>query len=181
MTHIRDRVRELRRVPAADLLPNPRNWRLHPDRQRQALQAVLSEIGYADALLAREMADGRLMLIDGHLRAETTPQTIVPVLVLDVTESEADKLLALLDPLTGLAEADAAKLSELLADVRPENPAVRGMLDKLTRLSSRPAGTDATELAARYEIIITCDDEPQQVELLQRLSEEGLTCRALVV
>ena len=181
MSPIRDRVRELRRIPAAELLPNPRNWRLHPDRQRQTLRAVLSEIGYADALLARETADGRLILIDGHLRAETTPQTVVPVLVLDVTEQEADKLLAVLDPLTGLAETNAAKLSELLADVRLENPAVRGMLDELTRSSPRPPRTDATELAARYEIIITCDDEPQQIELLQRLSDEGLTCRALVV
>ena len=35
----------------------------------------------------------RLMIIDGHLRAETTPDAMVPVLVLDVTEEEADKIL----------------------------------------------------------------------------------------
>lgn len=70
---IQDRIRELRRVTARDLLPNPKNWRRHPKAQSDALRALLAEIGYADALLARELPDGRLMLVDGHLRAETTP------------------------------------------------------------------------------------------------------------
>jgi hypothetical protein len=30
---IRDRIIELRRVRAGDLLPNPKNWRRHPDVQ----------------------------------------------------------------------------------------------------------------------------------------------------
>jgi hypothetical protein len=75
----RDRIKELRRVPARELVANPRNWRKHPAAQAQALRAVLEEVGYADVLLAREMPDGRLMLIDGHLRVETTPDQNVPV------------------------------------------------------------------------------------------------------
>jgi hypothetical protein len=57
----------------------------------------LAEVGYVDALLARDTPDG-LMIIDGHLRAETTPDMEVPVLILDVTEEEADKILATFDP-----------------------------------------------------------------------------------
>src|SRR3954470_10644674 len=110
---IRDRIRELRRVRAAELRPNPRNWRLHPEQQQNALRAVLAEIGYVDALLARECDDGTLELIDGHLRAETTPEQTVPVLILDVDEHEAGKILATFDPLAAMAEIDAAKLSEL--------------------------------------------------------------------
>src|ERR1700730_13488375 len=90
---IRDRIRELRRVQASELLPNPKNWRRHPAQQAAAMAGMLAEVGYADALLARETPDGRLQLIDGHLRAETTPTSMVPVLVLDVTEAEATKLL----------------------------------------------------------------------------------------
>ena len=81
---IRDRVRELRRVRARDLLANPKNWRIHPKAQTAALRGLLGEVGYADALLARELSDGRLQLIDGHLRAETTPSAMVPVLILDL-------------------------------------------------------------------------------------------------
>jgi hypothetical protein len=75
---IRDRVRELRRVRARDLLSNPKNWRRHPKAQADALRGLYAEIGCADALLARELQDGRLMLIDGHLRAEITPTRWCP-------------------------------------------------------------------------------------------------------
>jgi hypothetical protein len=34
------------------------------------------------------------MLVDGHLRAETITDAEIPVLVLDVNEAEADKILA---------------------------------------------------------------------------------------
>jgi hypothetical protein len=125
---IRDRIRELRRVPARDLLPNPKNWRRHPQAQANALRGLLEEIGFADALLARELPDGKLMLIDGHLRAESTPEFDVPVLILDLDEAEADKLLLTLDPLASLAESDAERISSLLQTVRTDNAAVEELL-----------------------------------------------------
>jgi DNA modification methylase len=88
----------------------------------------LTEIGYADALLARELPDGRLMLIDGHLRAETTPESVVPVLVLDVTEAEAEKILLTLDPLAAMAESDAERIKALLQTVRTDDQAVEQLL-----------------------------------------------------
>jgi hypothetical protein len=118
---IRDRIKELRRVKARDLLPNPKNWRRHPKMQADALRGLLAEVGYADALLARELPGGKLMLIDGHLRAETTPDMMVPVLVVDVNEEEADKLLLTLDPLAGLAQADVERIKELLATVTTDS------------------------------------------------------------
>ena len=38
---IRNRIRELRQVRAADLRPNPKNWRRHPAEQQEALRGVL--------------------------------------------------------------------------------------------------------------------------------------------
>ena len=125
---IRDRIRELRRVPASELLPNPKNWRTHPKAQQDALRGVLAEVGMADAVLARELPDGSLMLIDGHLRAETAADAKVPVLILDVTEAEADKLLATLDPLAAMAESDAAKLDELLRNVDTGSEALQQLI-----------------------------------------------------
>ena len=125
---IQDRIRELRRIRARDLLPNPKNWRRHPKAQSAALRALLAEIGYADALLARELPDGRLMLIDGHLRAETTPDAVVPVLILDVSDAEADKILMTLDPLAALAEPDIERIKALLQTVRTDSPAVEELL-----------------------------------------------------
>lgn len=125
---VRDRIKELRRVRAADLLANPKNWRRHSKTQTAALRGLLEEIGYADALLARELPNGGLMLIDGHLRAATTPQVEVPVLVLDVNEEEADKLLLTLDPLASLAESDSDRLKELLQTVQTDSQAVQDLL-----------------------------------------------------
>ena len=126
--NIRNRVKELRHVPASDLRPNPKNWRTHPTAQRDALRGILAEVGMADAVLARELPDGSLMLIDGHLRAETIGDGSVPVLVLDVNEAEADKLLATIDPLAAMADSDAAKLDALLRNVDTGSEALQQML-----------------------------------------------------
>jgi hypothetical protein len=128
---IRDRVKELRRVPARELRPNPKNWRTHPPRQQDALRGILAEVGYADALLAREMPEGSLQLVDGHLRAETTPDMSVPVLVLDLNDEEAAKLLAALDPLAGLATVDQEKLGELLSGISTSSEGLRALFDEL--------------------------------------------------
>jgi len=128
---IRDRIKELRRVPASQLRPNPKNWRSHPPAQQEALKGLLAELGYCDATIARELPDGSLQLIDGHLRCETTPDMEVPVLVLDVNEAEADKLLVTLDPLASLAEADRDALTSLLASVQTDSEAVQVLLTEL--------------------------------------------------
>lgn len=114
---IRDRIREFKRVPANQILPNPKNWRTHSDKQANAMRATLAEIGFADAVLVRETPDG-LMLIDGHLRTETAGDAVVPVLILDVTEIEADKLLATLDPLAAMAGQDTEKMAELFRGLK---------------------------------------------------------------
>jgi hypothetical protein len=111
---IRDRIVELRRVPASELAPNPRNWRRHPPAQWEALRAVVDEIGFADALLARESPHG-LVLIDGHLRRDFAQDGTVPVLIVDLSEEEADVLMASLDPLAAMALTDEEALEELLA------------------------------------------------------------------
>lgn len=128
---IKNRIKELRYVKAKELLPNAKNWRKHPERQRAALKGVLEEIGYAGALLARETDDGKLALIDGHLRAETTPDQKVPVLVLDVTEKEANKILATLDPLAAMAETDETLLQSLLNEIESDSDGISDLLSDM--------------------------------------------------
>jgi len=142
----RDRVVELRRVRAKELLEHPRNWRTHPKRQKEALRALLSQVGFADALIAREQ-DGRLVLIDGHLRRSLDPEQLLPVLVLDVDEAEADMLLATLDPLAGLAGANSDALSDLLSRVTSSSEEVRQLFAELmTRAGSITGSADPEEI-----------------------------------
>lgn len=115
MTAMRNRTVELLRVPAGELRGDPRNWRKHPAGQRKALQAVLADVGFAGAVLARRDAKGALVLIDGHLRIESVaPETELPVLVLDVDEAEAAKILATYDPLSAMADRDNESFAKLL-------------------------------------------------------------------
>lgn len=129
----RDRIVELVRVKASDLVPHPQNWRTHPKRQREALKAMLADVGVADAVLARRGEDGRLHLVDGHLRTETLGSDEIPVLVLDVTEDEANKILLTLDPIAGMAGADAERVSALLKDIQTTDPSVQAVLDRVAR------------------------------------------------
>ncbi len=146
-------------MPANELRPNPKNWRTHPKAQADALRGVLAEVGMADACLARELPDGSLMLIDGHLRAETAANAKVPVLILDVTEAEADKILATLDPLAAMADSDAAKLDELLRTVDTGSEA----LQQLIAATAEDAG------------VVPPDFEPSSVEDQGRLDEKTKT------
>ena len=116
MTMPRNRIRELRTVRAGDLKGDPRNWRKHPKAQREALQAMLDRVGWADAVIARETPEG-LVLVDGHLRADLDADAEVPVLVVDLDEKEAGQVLATLDPLAAMAEANTEALSKLLQEV----------------------------------------------------------------
>lgn len=179
--YIKDRIKELRRVPASELLPNPKNWRTHPEAQKNVLQGLLAEVGYADALIAREREDGSLELIDGHLRAETTPQQEVPVLVLDVSEAEADKILATLDPLSAMAGKNEVLLTELIQGMETQSQAVQAMLEKslTSQEAAEPVFREEIVVPEVFQVVVECESETQQGEVYERLRSEGFQCRLL--
>lgn len=128
---MRDRIKEFRRVPARELLANRKNWQRHPERQRAALQAIVAEVGFASAVVACETPEG-LVLIDGHARVDgAKPDDLLPTLVLDVDESDADKLLAAMDAIAKMAERDDVALAELLESVTFDDANLRRMVADL--------------------------------------------------
>jgi len=179
---IRDRIKYFKRVPAGELLPNPKNWRTHPAEQQDAMRGLLAEIGIADAVLARETPEG-LMLLDGHLRADVAPDVQWPVLVLDVNDAEADKILATHDPLAAMAGTDSQLLGELLQGMETENAALQSMLDGLTAevdLADDEALKDL-EIPEAYQVVIDCGDETEQRELYEQFRGQGYQCRVLTL
>lgn len=128
---MKNRIKELRMVLASELVENPKNWRTHSQAQADALGETLTDVGIATAVIARELPDGRLELIDGHLRAGVMEDEEIPVLVLDVTAAEAEKLLATMDPLAAMADTDAHALDSLLAEIDIEGEAINRMLTSL--------------------------------------------------
>jgi len=185
---LRNRIKELRNVTAAQLRSNPANWREHPERQRRRLQEVLTEIGIADALIARELPDGTLELIDGHLRADVAADAELPVLVLDVNEEEARQLLLSLDPLAALAETNKERLAALLSKTRFAGSAMQEHLAELQEQSRQPADKattpdagDVVTIEPKFSVLIECENEPDQRTVLEELERHGLRTRALTV
>jgi len=116
----RDRIVELRRVKASELLDNPKNWRRHPDEQVSALTSMMERIGFTGAAIGRLDADGRIQLLDGHLRKTIAADQEVPVLITNLSDEEAEIFLASFDPLTELAIADQAALHSLLKEIHTD-------------------------------------------------------------
>jgi len=152
------------------------------------MRGVLAEIGWAGAALVRETPDG-LQLIDGHLRGDVAGDAKIPVLVLDVTEEEARKILATHDPLASMAEANQQALGELLAQIDTESESLQAMLDGLAEENGidlcEPGAEEQPDTSEQlgnveYRIILTCKTEQQQLELLTEFGERELECQALI-
>jgi hypothetical protein len=186
---MKNRIKDHRTVRVRDLVPHELNPRVHSQEQREALQALFGEIGFARSLLAYELPDGRLKLIDGHLRQGTLdPDEEITVEVLDVSDDEARKLLLSIDPLARLAEYDERALTALRQTVASDNAVLAAFWSSLEQkdaetrehlqsVTRRPAGKVMLE---QYAVIVECVSEAEQKTLLMRFNREGMKCRALV-
>jgi hypothetical protein len=132
-------------VKGRDLVPHPMNWRTHPQEQIAALSGIMTEVGVCDAVKGFRLPDGRIQLIDGHARAELLPDQEIPVLLLDVTEQEAKKLLTVFDPLGDLAGIDAERLSSLLGELDTQSPGLKSLAEELASLIPEREVTDLDE------------------------------------
>ena len=117
-------------VDPSELMANPRNWRIHPREQREALEEVLGEIGWVQRVIVNKRTGN---LVDGHLRVDLAieREEMVPVGYVDLSEEEEAKILATIDPLSSMAVPDSQKMDELLPDVEIQNEALRELLNEI--------------------------------------------------
>ena len=186
----------LEMIRGRDLVPNPFNWRTHPVKQADALRGILAEVGIADVVKGYRLPDGRVQTIDGHLRAEILPDQEIPVLMLDVTEEEAQKLLATFDSVGELAEVDQERLRLLLTDMSFQNDAVNQMLADLAAqndvllgdgglLSGSDGSGDGSgeqsEVKPCWDVIVACETEQEQIRLIRILMANNFKFKPMVV
>lgn len=180
----RNRVLGLEYHAARDLEPHPKNPRTHPDSQVRPLRGILGEVGKADRLLAyRSPRTGLLTLIDGHARRDDRPDEMWPVLVLDLDDEEAAKLLAVLHPIASLAGSDEKKIEELLAEIEVDDEALGELLEKLApkgKSLPEPGDAQVLELPEKWDVLVECNTEDEQKRALAVLAKEGISCRALI-
>ncbi|MEM1207780.1 MAG: hypothetical protein AAGI54_00805 [Planctomycetota bacterium] len=170
---------------------NPRNWRKHPEAQREAIAASIDSSGWAGALLYNATTE---RLIDGHGRLEgADPTQPVPVLVGRWSEDQERVVLAQLDTITNMAEPDADALSALLDEIDRTDldDNVASILADLANPSDTtppsdggddsPSSNSPTNAAPtdRFTVIAQCSDEAEQETAYSLLRDAGIACRVI--
>ena len=148
----------------ADITTHPLNWRTHPRAQHAALAGVLDEVGWVQQVIVNRRT-GRL--VDGHLRVEAARrrgEPTIPVLYVDLDESEEALVLATLDPIASMARADAELTSAVLAQAHTAVPAVEELLASVARqaetaLSPLSSGIGDPDEAPALRDPVTCEGD----------------------
>ena len=183
----RNRIVEYRVIPANQIQDNPKNWRTHPDAQREAMADILTEIGTVGVAMVRKLDNGNYELVDGHLRKSLMAD--VPCVVVDLDESEADLILATHDPLAGMASSSPDKLGSLMKDLNTSSQSLSDLLTSMAEAHKlipqdvekatkhkRPGGDseDLPNVRTIYQYPLIFDDENQQAtwfQLIRHLAE----------
>lgn len=181
-----NRITRLEYHKPSALADHPHQWRAHTESQAAAIKGILEEVGIAGALLAYYSAenDGQLTAIDGHMRKSLAPNVEWPVLVLDVDDDEARKLLATFDPIGAMAQIDTDALLDLLKETEVESQALTVLMEGIaleaeSSVSQRPQFDDLIEQFTSTQGRKIAGDEkwfyvefygdPQRWEALNRL------------
>ena len=152
---IRNRIKGHRRVRAGELVPHEWNFRAHPDHQKAALEALYREVRFARSLLAYELPDGRLKLIDGHPRRDRDPDMEVDVEILDVNDEEARQLLLSIDPLAALAETQAQLYDHLMSLTPTDSSELEALWNATVDASLVNLGASRTAARAPYQVPVS--------------------------
>lgn len=110
------------------LLANPRNWRIHPKAQQDALAGALDQVGWVQQIIVNKRTG---FVVDGHLRvamAISHEEIEVPVVYVDLSEDEEALVLASIDPLAAMAVTDYDQLVELMGSITIDSEALAAAL-----------------------------------------------------
>jgi len=158
-------------------------WDKNPRDNKKAIKKVADSIkrfGFGAPILARTNGE----IIAGHTRwaaAQTLKLDRVPVRYLDLDPAEAH-LLALVDNKLGeIAEWDDALVTSILSEYGLEDAALAGFDQKeLDKIAKDMAGDDSGKIDDSFAVVIECDTEEMQREIISVCEENGWPCRALI-
>lgn len=183
----RSRIVRYDKIRASEITPHPQNPRRHPQFQRDVVAASFEELGQI-APIVINVNNG--YLVDGEERSwlalDQDDDVELDVIYVDLTEEEHQKALLYLDHSASLAEIDAQRLDDLLRDVNSDQPAIQQMLAELAENNgllgemNGVGDSSPVDMPEQFSVLVECFSEQQQAELLERLNEEGYSCRALI-
>ena len=172
-------------VATSSLVPWDRNPRKNDENVARVAKSI-QRFGFASPIIART-ADRTI--IAGHTRwkaAKSLKMDRVPVRFLDLDPADAH-LLALADNrLNERSPWDDAELQRLLGEYGLEDAALAGwssadlekMADEL--LDDVPSTDQSSAAVVGFAVLIECESEEHQLDVIGKVEEMGWKCRALI-
>ena len=167
-------------LPISTLSEDPANARKHPTRNVEQIKASLRRFGQQKPIVID--ATNTVRAGNGTLAAaKALGWTTIQVVRSELPKTELTAYAIADNRSAELAEWDNDVLAATLAD--PEIGDVGFLEDEIAKLTGT---VDDEEAAAnnqlppeKWLIVVTCESEAQQAELLERFAKDGLECRAL--
>lgn len=174
----------------------PETLTLHDRNANEGDIGAIVESFVSNGFWGRVIVDTRTgEVLAGNHRVMAAVQLMMPQIPVEyVTTDNAEHALRILaadNRINRLGRDDENKLAELLAELSNTETGLAGTGfsgDDLDQLISDLAGTapeieasaqDVQNVGEQFVIIIECEGESQQSELLERFIEEGISCKAL--
>lgn len=180
-------------IPIAELVPDPANARLHGEKNLASIRGSLAQFGQRrPAVVQRQgmiiragngMVASALQLGWTHIAAIIVDEDNISATAFGIADNRTAEL----------AEWDKDVLDKLLQDLEVGDENLQGMigdlaneLDLYLTPKDAPEGDGAAPspaaepLKSVYQVIVDCETDEQQKELLERMQKEGYKCRALI-
>ena len=144
-------------VDPAQLTAHPLNWRTHSADQAKALGAVVRDVGMVQSVIVNQRTQ---RIIDGHLRVSMAVRDKVeriPVVYVDLDESEEAVILSTLDPIGAMAGKSAGILEQLVAQVATDDDDVRRLIAEIQGQSADTISKHTWAKRDRIESSSSCD------------------------
>jgi hypothetical protein len=181
------------RTELDELTEYPGNARVHDDK---SLDESVRLNGQYRSIVARELDDGKLQILAGHGTANALRRkgnTHARVEVIRADDREARRIVLADNGTSRNAGYDDALLLDLLDAASRDGGLGGSGWDSdaynvlLSKSNENPfdeeplteQADDSAQLPEGFHVLVTCDDERAQGELLERFISEGLNVRAL--
>jgi ParB-like chromosome segregation protein Spo0J len=178
LDHISEQLRPF--AVAVDLLtPDPANARKHGERNLETIRASLVKFGFRQPIVVQKQG---MIVRAGNARlliAKTLGWTHVPALIVDEADVEATAYGIADNRTSELAEWDKEILASLLESL-PDADAAGWNEAELKGLLKRETSDQTESLSDLFEVVVECQSEKEQQDLVDELMTRGLKVRALI-
>ncbi len=178
-------------VYIAELKPNPKNPNTHPASQIELLSKIIKEQGWRAPITVSKRSG---FIVKGHGRLKAAINAGITQAPVDYQDydSDASELADMVadNRLSELAEMDQSSLSDIMGELNDFdfNMEMTGFSDASIKeilgdssANANEGSFESEEEEYKYQILIECESEGHQSKLINKLTQEGLKCRPLIL